>query len=105
MIDSPSHMKVEHLIRRIAERFDKAQLAYGHGTDNALDEAAWLVFASLQLSHEDAPAVYDTEITDEQVATVMSLCRHWSLIPYTIHLGALRPILGWSTVKSPKDRK
>ncbi len=75
VIDSPSHMNVEQLIRTIAERFDKAQLAYGHGTDNPLDEAAWLVFATLRLSHADAPAVYSTDVADEQVAKATALAK------------------------------
>ena len=73
VIDSPSPMNVEHLIRTIAERFDEAELSYGHGTDNSLDEAAWLVFAALQLSHDDAPAVYLQSVGDEQVTTVTDL--------------------------------
>ena len=73
VIDSPSNMDVEHLIRETAERFEQADLSYGHGTDNALDEAAWLVFAKLQLSHNDAPAVYATMIDDEQASAVSAL--------------------------------
>ena len=73
VIDSPSNMDVEHLIRATAERFEQADLSYGHGTDNALDEAAWLVFAKLQLSHDDAPAVYATMVDDEQASAVSAL--------------------------------
>lgn len=54
---------VEQLIQRIAERFAAANLTYGHGTDNALDEAAWLVFAVLQLDHADAPDVYQLTVS------------------------------------------
>ena len=66
-------MNVENLIRTIAERFEKAELSYGHGTDNPLDESAWLVFATLQLSHDDAPAVYSAEVDDEKVSAAMDI--------------------------------
>ncbi|MEL7185062.1 MAG: 50S ribosomal protein L3 N(5)-glutamine methyltransferase [Pseudomonadota bacterium] len=66
-------MNVEDLIREIASRFESAGLSYGHGTDNALDEAAWLVFATLGLDHNDAPAVYHDAVNDDQVANVGAL--------------------------------
>jgi ribosomal protein L3 glutamine methyltransferase len=66
-------MNVEQLIGAIAGRFDAAGLAYGHGTDNAVDEAAWLVFATLGLSHDDAPAVYAKAVTSDDAATVEAL--------------------------------
>ncbi len=64
---------VEELIRELATRFDAAGLSYGHGTDNALDEAAWLVFAKLGLSHGDAPGVYARRIDEKERAEVLEL--------------------------------
>lgn len=64
---------VERLIRRIADRFARARLRYGHGTDNAVDEAAWLVFAHLGLRHDDAPAAYARIVTPREVAELDAL--------------------------------
>ena len=58
---------VEQLIRQYGEQFAAADLTYGHGTDNALDEAAWLVFAGLELAHEDAPAAYQKTVTENAI--------------------------------------
>jgi ribosomal protein L3 glutamine methyltransferase len=58
---------VEQLIQHYSQRFDAAGLTYGHGTDNALDEAAWLVFSGMQLSHEDVPAAYAKPVPPDVV--------------------------------------
>ena len=64
---------VEDLIRRVADRFAAANLTYGHGTDNPLDEAAWLVFARLHLSHDASPAVYSNVVSDADASDIEGL--------------------------------
>lgn len=66
-------MNVESLIRLVAERFEGAPLAYGHGTDNAFDEAAWLVFAHLGLSHEDAQSAYSAQVSEVERQAILGL--------------------------------
>lgn len=66
---------VDELIAEITEIFEAADLVYGHGTDNAADEAAWLVFASLELSHDDAPAAYEQAVTAARAKHVRLLAK------------------------------
>ncbi len=59
------------LIRWAASQFEQAGLCYGHGHDNALDEAASLVLQCLKLPH-DLPAPYfDAVLTLDERARVL----------------------------------
>ena len=61
------------LIEAVAARFDAAGLEFGHGTDNALDEAAWLVFATLGLEHGNAAAEYPKPVDPEHLDAIEAL--------------------------------
>jgi ribosomal protein L3 glutamine methyltransferase len=61
------------LIRWGADRFDKAGLVYGHGTDNALDEAASLVLYVLEIGYDQPDTVLDTEISTADCERVIAL--------------------------------
>ena len=64
---------IQDYIRWGASRFNKAGLFFGHGTDNALDEAAHLVLHALSLP-PDLPARFrDCHLTDEERLAIVEL--------------------------------
>jgi ribosomal protein L3 glutamine methyltransferase len=66
-------LTVRQLIEQGAVSFDNDELWFGHGSDNAFDEAAELVLFGAGLRHEDAPAVYDVPLDEHQRARVLAL--------------------------------
>jgi ribosomal protein L3 glutamine methyltransferase len=72
---NPASETIGELIRKTAVRFDRAGLAFGHGTDNALDEAAYLVLSALRLPPQVPDAVMDTRLTTEEAEHLERLIR------------------------------
>jgi ribosomal protein L3 glutamine methyltransferase len=72
-----------------AAQFEQAGLYYGHGTDNALDEAAWLVGAVLGLEPADLDAHVRNVPTPAQRARVRELtaarCQSRKPLAYLLH--------------------
>ena len=61
------------LVLSAERRFKRARLYFGHGTDNARDEAVFLVFHALGLAFDCADASLDCELTALQQAAVKEL--------------------------------
>ena len=64
---------VRALVAYAIDEFEKAGLSYGHGTANALDEAAWLILHALGLPPVNLDAHLDTPLTAAQVKAARAL--------------------------------
>ncbi len=60
-------------VRWGSSRFREADLYFGHGTDNALDEAFYLVTHTLHLPHEIPPYMLQTHLTRDERVNVLAL--------------------------------
>ncbi len=63
----------EEFIRWGARRFSERGLHFGHGTDNALDEARWLVLHALGLDPQSSGALPRLELSEDQRKAVVAL--------------------------------
>ena len=60
-------ISVERLIRETADRFTGSDITYGHGTGNAIDEAAYLIFGYLNLDHSNPQLAYSKRISKSEL--------------------------------------
>ena len=50
-------------LRYAVSRFEASDIFYGHGTDNAYDEAVWLIMSGLHLPHDTLNNFLDAKLT------------------------------------------
>lgn len=67
--------RVGELLDWATRLLEQAGLAYGHGTDNARDDAAAIVFHALRLPHDSAPGSYRRAVPDSGRRRVVALLR------------------------------
>lgn len=69
----PELVTLRDFLRWSVSRFNEAGLHFGHGTQNAYDEAAYLLLHALHLPHERIEVFLDAVLTDSERQTVHAL--------------------------------
>ncbi len=64
---------VRDLLRYAVSRFNAAKLFFGHGTSNALDEAAYLILHTLHLPLDQLEPYLDARLLEGEIATVLDV--------------------------------
>ena len=64
---------IRQLIDWAEQQFTRSDLFFGHGTDNALDEAAYLVLGALEIPFDARPEQLDREVTRGEHGSIREL--------------------------------
>lgn len=64
---------IRDLLRFAVSGFNRAGLAFGHGTDNAYDEAAYLILHTLHLPLDRLEPFLDAKLLPEEVQAVLAI--------------------------------
>ncbi len=73
--DTEALITLRDWLRFAVSRFNEAQLFFGHGTDNAYDEAVWLILHSLHLPLDRLEPFLDASLTNEEKAALAALLK------------------------------
>lgn len=69
----PELVTLRDFLRWSVSRFNEAGLHFGHGTQNAYEEASYLLLHALHLPHERIEVFLDAALTDSERQTVHAL--------------------------------
>lgn len=61
-------LTIRDWLRYAVSRFENSDIFYGHGTDNAYDEAVWLIMSALHLPHDTLNNFLDARLTSAERA-------------------------------------
>jgi ribosomal protein L3 glutamine methyltransferase len=82
-------LSVRDFIRYAVSRFNEHKLFFGHGSDNAWDEAIYLVLHALHLPPDQLEPFMDARVLPSEREAVLSLidlrCEHRLPAPYLTH--------------------
>lgn len=89
MTDYNDLFTIRDFIRYATSRFNEAGLYYGHGTDNAWDEAVALVLHTIHLHHNVDAAILDARLTYNERTKLAELINERVMkripVPYLTH--------------------
>ncbi len=68
-------MTLAESLEELSRQFEEADLFYGHGTDNAWDEAVYLAFSTLGLSFEEDDKIMSRVVTPEEWERMLNLAK------------------------------
>ncbi|MFM7759944.1 MAG: 50S ribosomal protein L3 N(5)-glutamine methyltransferase [Burkholderiaceae bacterium] len=71
-MDAP-FQTLRDVLRHAVTRFNTAQLYFGHGSDNAFDEAAYLLLHTLKLPLDRLEPFLDARLTATEIETLLTL--------------------------------
>ncbi|MDO8271799.1 MAG: 50S ribosomal protein L3 N(5)-glutamine methyltransferase [Gammaproteobacteria bacterium] len=68
-------MVLADCLDELSQQFEAADLFYGHGTDNAWDEAVYLVFSALGLSFDEDDSIMSRPVTRGELERIQALAK------------------------------
>ncbi len=68
-------MSLADCLDELCQQFEQADLYFGHGTDNAWDEAVYLAFSVLGLSFDEDDSIMSRSVTPEEYQRIAALAR------------------------------